>query len=57
MGYRALLKKYMRHVELIAGENYVDREAGESVLSNRDLGELRTLQAELRRSLSRKEEA
>lgn len=49
MGYRELLKNYMRHLELVAGDNFVETACGEPVLSKRDLGELRTLAAELAR--------
>lgn len=49
MGYRELLKNYIRHLELAAGENYIERETREPVLSKRDLGELRTLAAEVQR--------
>jgi hypothetical protein len=39
MGYRELLKNYMRHLELVAGDNYMETAASEPVLSQRDLGE------------------
>jgi len=49
MGYRELLKKYMRHLELAAGDNFIEMPCAESVLNKRDLGELRTLSAEITR--------
>jgi len=49
MGYRELLKKYMRHLELTAGDNFVEVRCAEPVLNKRDLGELRTLSAEITR--------
>lgn len=49
MGYRTLLKRYIRHLELVAGENYIESPAREAVLTPRDLGELRTLSAEVSR--------
>jgi hypothetical protein len=53
MGYRELLKNYIRHLELVAGENFIEREASEPVLNKRDLGELRTLAAEIQRDAYR----
>jgi hypothetical protein len=53
MGYRELLKSYIRHLELVAGENFIEREASEPVLNKRDLGELRTLAAEIQRDAYR----
>jgi len=49
MGYRELLKNYIRHLELVAGDNFIERETNEPVLNKRDLGELRTLAAEIHR--------
>lgn len=49
MGYRALLKRYLLHVETLAGDTYIEADASEPVLSKRDLGELRTIAAELKR--------
>jgi hypothetical protein len=49
MGYRALLKRYIRHLELVAGDSYIEAPAREPVLTLRDLGELRTLSAEVSR--------
>ncbi len=53
MGYRELLKGYIRHLELVAGDNYIERETNEPVLNKRDLGELRTLAAEIHRDAYR----
>jgi len=50
MGYRTLLKRYIQHVELAIGENFIESDVHESELTARDVGELRTLAAELRRS-------
>ncbi len=49
MGYRELLKNYIRHLELIAGDNFIEQDSSEPVLNKRDLGELRTLAAEIQR--------
>lgn len=53
MGYRELLKSYIRHLELVAGDNFIEEPTREPVLGKRDLGELRTLSAELRRDAYR----
>lgn len=53
MGYRELLKSYIRHLELVAGDNFIELENSEPVLSKRDLGELRTLAAEIHRDAFR----
>jgi len=53
MGYRELLKNYIRHLELVAGDNFIERETNEPVLNKRDLGELRTLAAEVHRDAYR----
>ena len=50
MGYRELLKKYIRHLEVTAGDNYIEAASKEALLSKRDLGELRTLAAEINRA-------
>jgi hypothetical protein len=49
MGYRELLKKYIRFLEMTAGDNYIELIPGarERILSDRDLGELRTIAAEI----------
>jgi hypothetical protein len=49
MGYRELLKKYILHLELTAGDHFIEADNREPVLSSRDLGELRTLAAEINR--------
>lgn len=53
MGYRELLKSYIRHLELVAGDNFIELETSEPVLTRRDLGELRTLAAEIHRDAYR----
>ncbi|MEQ8482786.1 MAG: hypothetical protein RIB46_00320 [Pseudomonadales bacterium] len=53
MGYRELLKNYIRHLELVAGDNFIDTETSEPVLGRRDLGELRALSAEICRDAYR----
>jgi len=53
MGYRELIKKYIRHLELVAGDNFIEHETNEPVLNKRDLGELRTLAAEIHRDAYR----
>ena len=49
MGYRELLKKYVRFLEVNVGDNYIEAvaESAEPILSDRDLGELRTIAAEI----------
>lgn len=49
MGYRTLLKRYIQHVELAVGDNFIETGVPESELTVRDVGELRTIAAELRR--------
>ncbi len=53
MGYRELLKSYIRHLELAAGDNFIDLDANERVLTARELSELRRLAAELERDAYR----
>ena len=53
MGYRELLKNYIRHLELVAGDNFIEQDTNEPVLGKRDLGELRTLAAEIHRDAYR----
>jgi hypothetical protein len=53
MGYRELLKSYIRHLELVTGDNFIEQEGSEPVLNKRDLGELRTLAAEIHRDAYR----
>lgn len=54
MGYRELLKNYIRFLELHAGDNFIESiaTARESILSERDLGELRAIAAEIFREAS-----
>lgn len=49
MGYRELLKKYIRFLELRLGDNFIEAiaDAPEATLSRRDVGELRTLAGEI----------
>lgn len=49
MGYRELLKKYIRFLELYQGDNFIETipEAREQIFTKRDLGELRTVAAEV----------
>ena len=51
MGYRELLKNYIRFLELHAGDNFIETipDSRERVLSRRDLGELRSIAAEIYR--------
>ena len=49
MGYRTLLAEYMRHVEDVVGTNLVEIAALTNSVSARDLGELRTIAAQMRR--------
>ena len=49
MGYRELLKRYMRFLEVELGDNFIEVIPGarESGLTDRDVGELRTLAGEI----------
>jgi hypothetical protein len=49
VGYRELLKKYILHLQITAGDHFIESETAEPVLSDRDLGELKTLAAEIHR--------
>jgi len=49
MGYRVLLKKYMQHLRKVQGSDYVEQFAKQPTSSKRDVGELRSLAAELTR--------
>jgi len=49
MGYRALLKNYIRHLVHVAGDHYIGAEGGDGPLTRRDLAELRLLAAEVER--------
>lgn len=50
MGYRLLLKRYMKGLRAMVGTDYVeDLATRRTELSKRDIGELRSLAAELNR--------
>lgn len=49
MGYRKLLQTYIRHVEICTGDNFIETRLEEPPLSKRDLGELRSVSAEITR--------
>jgi hypothetical protein len=49
MGYRALLKNYIRHLIRVAGTCYIDDETESEVLGRRERAELRLLAAEVER--------
>ena len=49
MGYRALLKSYIAHVNALIGNDLVEIAAITNAINKRDLGELRALAAELQR--------
>lgn len=49
MGYRKLLKDYISHVEAVVGTDMIDLAALTNALSKRDIGELRSMSAELKR--------
>jgi hypothetical protein len=53
MGYRELLKSYIRHLEVVAGDNFIEQQGNEPLLNKRDLGELRALAAEVQRNTYR----
>jgi len=59
MGYRELLKKYIRWLELNVGDDYIEAMASarEPMLSERDVAELRTLVREIDRSDQSAEDA
>ena len=57
MGYRELLKKYILHLELTAGDHFIEAENRQAVLTQRDVGELRTLASEISRDNFRGEQA
>ncbi len=56
MGYRELLKNYIRFLELHAGDNFIESiaTAREALLNERDLGELRAIAAEIFREANSK---
>ncbi|MDA1075733.1 MAG: hypothetical protein O3A63_13370 [Proteobacteria bacterium] len=47
MGYRQLLKNYIRHLELVAGDNYIEGYAAEKILTPREISELKTIASEI----------
>ena len=49
MGYRKLLKDYMSHIEAVTGSDFVELASLTNALDKRELGELRTIAAELKR--------
>ena len=51
VGYRELLKRYILHLELNVGDNFIEEipSGHEQFMSDRDLGELRSLAAEIYR--------
>ncbi len=53
MGYRELLKKYLRFVEAHAGDNFIDSigYGAEPAFSGRELGELRAMVGDLSREV------
>jgi hypothetical protein len=53
MGYRALLKNYIRHLKQVAGDHFINGPTPSEALSKRDLAELRLLAAELEREAAR----
>jgi hypothetical protein len=55
MGYRALLKNYIRHLLRAAGDHYLDSAGDMGALSKRDIAELRLLAAEVEREDNREE--
>jgi hypothetical protein len=54
MGYRALLKNYLRHLMRTAGTHHLDTAARTAILSKRDIAELRLLVAEASREDERR---
>ncbi len=54
MGYRALLKNYMRHLLRVAGDHYVGAGAEDGPLTRRERAELRLLAAEVEREDARR---
>ncbi|MEM7099325.1 MAG: hypothetical protein AAF541_13770 [Pseudomonadota bacterium] len=49
MGYRILLKKYINHINELVGSDLVEIAAITNAMKKRELGELRTLAAEIKR--------
>jgi hypothetical protein len=54
MGYRALLKQYMAQLKALYGNDFVEVLAQSGRMSKREVGELRTIAAELQREAIRK---
>ena len=49
MGYRRLLKSYLKHVEQLIGTSLVELSSASELFTKRDVGELNVLAAELAR--------
>lgn len=49
MGYRRLVKEYLRHVKMVLGTDLIEIAALTSALDKREIGELRAIAAELQR--------
>lgn len=49
MGYRALLKHYIAQLRKLVGDDYIEEITHSDGLSRREIGELRTIAAELQR--------
>lgn len=49
MGYRELLKSYMAQLRAVLGSDYVEELGKQTRLTKREIGELRTISAELTR--------
>ncbi|HAR31662.1 MAG TPA: hypothetical protein DCR65_09045, partial [Gammaproteobacteria bacterium] len=49
MGYRALLKQYIRHLLKVAGDHHIHIAEASLILSRRDVAELKLLAAEIDR--------
>ncbi len=49
MGYRGLLKRYMSELRALLGSDYVEDLGRRERVSKRELGELRSIAAELNR--------
>ena len=49
MGYRSLLKSYIRHLMQVAGDHCIDENDDRESLSRRDIAELSLLAAEVER--------
>jgi len=53
MGYRTLLKRYIRHLRRMAGDHYIGVSGDDETLSKRERAELQLLAAEVEREESR----